>query len=938
MDATGNASKNFTLQATTHFKLLLVTTDPNVNTSIYPICQKELTDSVTVTVISTPDADIAGSTTICYDENATISFTGTPNAKVTYTDNLNGTIATKNITLDDFGKAHIDLTEMKKNTTFNLVSIQTAALNGVVCNKILTKNPVLITIAPRPTATISGTQTVCENTSATISFTGTKNAKLIYQIDENPQETIDLVTGTNSITIPNLKTNTAVHLISVISNNLTKPVCTTPLNQSAYITVIKTPEAVVIGSKTICQNDSASFTFSGTPNAQLTYNLTGIGTETITLDNFGNASRSITNIQNNTTCTLNSITTAAKNGVTCTQNLTNSAQNSATILMVPTPFATISGSNTFCQGENGSILFTGTPNSVVTYNIDNEENKTINIDATGNATIQTELQNLQKSLKYNLISVAVKDATNTVTCEKNLSKTAKNTVEITVIPTPFAKIEGEATVCQNSDVTLSFTGTPNATIEYQSDDNVTRSINNFSITLDPTGQKKILIKNIQKTTQYSLTSVKTAAVNGKSCTADLSNEKIVKITVISTPTATLSGSTTVCEDSDVSLPITNGTPNSTVTYTINTTEKHTIDLNDSGENTIFIKNIKKSQKIELVSIKTPSIDGINCEQFLTQIATVTVNAKTIPHFKQMAPICYNGEFKELPTTSLNGIRGSWSPAINNLERTTYTFTPNAAECATTQTMTVDVLPNMEVPMTGGQVCINADTNTLTQGYDFIVNLNPADYTFAWFLNDALINNETNNKYTAVLAGDYSVTVRNKNTGCSFPSNVAQVSNSYFSENITIDTSVYFADNASITVNPNQNTGDLYFQLDAQAPQTSNQFNNVSYGPHNVRVFDTQGCLDLTIPVYIIGYPHFFSPNNDGVNDYWNIFYDASLQNVKTEIYDRYGKLLNIIHMGEAGWDGSFNGEPAPASDYWFKTMYYLNGKLEVFKAHFSLVR
>jgi hypothetical protein len=46
----------------------------------------------------------------------------------------------------------------------------------------------------------------------------------------------------------------------------------------------------------------------------------------------------------------------------------------------------------------------------------------------------------------------------------------------------------------------------------------------------------------------------------------------------------------------------------------------------------------------------------------------------------------------LPTTSLNSITGTWSPALNNTTTTTYTFTPIAGQCATTATMTIIVNP------------------------------------------------------------------------------------------------------------------------------------------------------------------------------------------------------------------------------------------------------
>jgi hypothetical protein len=70
--------------------------------------------------------------------------------------------------------------------------------------------------------------------------------------------------------------------------------------------------------------------------------------------------------------------------------------------------------------------------------------------------------------------------------------------------------------------------------------------------------------------------------------------------------------------------------------------------------------------------------------------TVTVNTSpTAPTFNQVAAICKDGSFT-LPSSSLEAVAGSWSPAINNQTTTTYTFTPNAGQCALTTTMTVIV--------------------------------------------------------------------------------------------------------------------------------------------------------------------------------------------------------------------------------------------------------
>lgn len=74
----------------------------------------------------------------------------------------------------------------------------------------------------------------------------------------------------------------------------------------------------------------------------------------------------------------------------------------------------------------------------------------------------------------------------------------------------------------------------------------------------------------------------------------------------------------------------------------------------------------------------------------TTTLTIGVTAPFVPSFDQVANICSGAFLAPLPTTSNNGISGSWSPALNNTATTTYTFTPNPGECATTTTMTIGV--------------------------------------------------------------------------------------------------------------------------------------------------------------------------------------------------------------------------------------------------------
>jgi hypothetical protein len=62
---------------------------------------------------------------------------------------------------------------------------------------------------------------------------------------------------------------------------------------------------------------------------------------------------------------------------------------------------------------------------------------------------------------------------------------------------------------------------------------------------------------------------------------------------------------------------------------------------------------------------------------VTATTSVTINPVITPTFDPVTAICSGAALVALPTTSINGINGSWSPALNNTTTTTYTFTPTA---------------------------------------------------------------------------------------------------------------------------------------------------------------------------------------------------------------------------------------------------------------------
>lgn len=78
----------------------------------------------------------------------------------------------------------------------------------------------------------------------------------------------------------------------------------------------------------------------------------------------------------------------------------------------------------------------------------------------------------------------------------------------------------------------------------------------------------------------------------------------------------------------------------------------------------------------------------------TTTRTINIVQNQTPTFPQYGPFCAGATISALPTTSANNFTGTWSPAINNQQTTTYTFTPTPGICATTTTRTINITQNV----------------------------------------------------------------------------------------------------------------------------------------------------------------------------------------------------------------------------------------------------
>ncbi len=128
--------------------------------------------------------------------------------------------------------------------------------------------------------------------------------------------------------------------------------------------------------------------------------------------------------------------------------------------------------------------------------------------------------------------------------------------------------------------------------------------------------------------------------------------------------------------------------------------------------------------------------------------TIVVDDEVEPVFSQLGPYCLNAVPDILPLTSENGITGTWNPATISTDAVgilTYTFTPDAGQCAGEFKMEIETVPLLEV-----EVTITADNTEVLPGESVTFTAVPVnggdDPVYVWYVNGAEQTGETSETF------------------------------------------------------------------------------------------------------------------------------------------------------------------------------------------------
>ncbi|MDB5282489.1 MAG: hypothetical protein JWO06_1564, partial [Bacteroidota bacterium] len=350
------------------------------------------------------------------------------------------------------------------------------------------------------------------------------------------------------------------------------------------------------------------------------------------------------------------------------------------------------------------------------------------------------------------------------------------------------------------------------------------------------------------------------------------------------------------------------------------------------------------------------MDAANCT--VDTIVTLTQPAALTATALPTAVLCFGQSNGSIDITASGGTSPysyTITDGTNPLTNTTGQFSGLAAN-------------TYAITVTDQNQCTYSTSATVTQPLQFtdvIARVNPTCYkytngqvvvvatggtpTYNYSFSNGTVN--TTGTLNNLAAGTYTVTVIVLN-------------------NCTISDTTTLTQPDSVIINVTPTPVEVKLGVPLQLNTTTNQAGNVTYNwspdfglscyncpdpvfngvysqTYKVTTTTQDGCVGSTefvvtvIPNYDIFIPNVFTPNNDGNNDFWQMFGNlTAVKQVDVAVYNRIGEKVFESNDINFKWDGTYKGTPAPEGVYVYtgKFVWLNNHSDNGFKGTITLLR
>ncbi|MDG2432152.1 T9SS type B sorting domain-containing protein [Flavobacterium sp.] len=477
---------------------------------------------------------------------------------------------------------------------------------------------------------------------------------------------------------------------------------------------------------------------------------------------------------------------------------------------------------------------------------------------------------------------------------------SRTAITATVTATPTITTTTPATKCGSGSVTLQ----------------ATASVGTVSWYSSPTGGTALA--NGTSFTTPTLTSTTTYYAEGNNANCTTATRTAVSATIIPTPLITTTTPAAQCQAGPVTLM---------ATASVGTINWYTTA---TGGTAIATGNTFTTPSLSSTTTYYVDATANNCTTLARTAVTATIDS--IPTIVSTSPSssCGPGTATITATSSVGII--NWYDAPNNgrllatgnsftspfLNQTTTYYAEAVNNSCTSASRTVVEVRIFPLPPTTSEEVVKCQ-----QDNSLLLDAGLPNLSYLWSTG------ETTQKITVSAIGTYTVTITNSDN-CTSEKTIVVTEHE-----VPVISSIDVND-STVTINLSQSQDYYEFSINGIDYQKANIFYNVPGGTQTAYVREVNLCSSASETFIAIVVPKYFTPNNDTYNDYWQVDGLLEFPTAKVSIYNRYGKLIGILTPKNPKWNGTFNGSPLPADDYWYVLKIDDSG-LEK-KGHFSLKR
>lgn len=862
-----------------------------------------------INIIPLPQAISGGTATVCQNSSLTVSGASASYGTVNWSHNGTGTLTNPTTLTPTYTPNSGDVG--------NIVTLTMTVSSNNACAPATAAADFSITVQGLPTATVSGSATICSSSSVTVSGVTASNGSISWTHNGNGNLT-NSTTLTPTYTPSTFDAGNAVSLtITVSSNNSCAPSSVAAIYT---VNVNHLPTATTGLSATICESNpypvtGASFNY-GTANwthngsGTITNGTTNSPTYTPGPSDGGNAVTLILNVTSNNACNPN---------VSSSQLILN---------IQHAPIALAGGSTTVCVNSTAPV--TG---ATATYGTINWTH-----NGAGTLTNQTTLGPVYQPVGSdvgNPITLTL-TVTSTNSCAP---QTASATYTVTIDALPMAVAGGSATICANGSGTVSGASASDGTINWTGDglgtisDPTTttptyfptssESGNIVTLTMEVLSNNSCIPESSQATYTFIIDGPPSIQVINSMDTLCPGATKLIQGVTAENGTLlwTHNGTGTLINETTNSPSYTAGPGD--LGNTVNLTLTVTSNNSCNPQTALSTVQIYVKASANIPNINTLNLTNVRCHGDHTGSVILNITGGAPPY-----SYTWNSGATSLNLTGI--VAGIY-----------YLDIYDSHGCFATDTFKITEPTKLEVAAN----VIPVDCSGITVGSIHVSasgGIGPYDY----FWRDL---DDSSPHISGIPAGVYKITITDAN-GCRITESITLgTSGSLIVEatpdvmNVNIGTEIPFTVTGATNYDwsPNQYLSCNNCDNPVCIPASSNNYIVVGSNPNGCTGIDTV-IVHVYVDCHNLSLPNVFSPNNSGPeanNTFGLLGTLPCLETYQLLIFNRWGEQVFETQSTELLWDGTFKGQPQNSGVYFYRLdMKLVNGEEIKKSGNLTLVR